>query len=375
MNNQPQKRLPELDILRAAAVFLVFGNHLTICPAETNFYLNKVTGFWNRGGWIGVDLFFVLSGFLISGLLFREYQKTNELKLKRFLVRRGFKIYPAFWVLLAATCVAAVFFNINFYRLGLLGEFFFVQNYGAHLWEHTWTLAVEEHFYIGLCVLFWFLLRRKKTSENPFSSIPKIFAAIAVACFALRFLKLFAAPFGYETNIEPTFLRLDSLFFGVFLSYLWHFRNLSANEFLNRRKNFLALAGAILLLPAFVFELDSNHWIAVAGLSMFYLGSGFLLLFMLKTDVSKIPFFKLIAYLGTYSYSIYLWNIPVQRWLTEIAADATGIHDWFFYFAVYLAGTLAFGIGLAKLIEYPFLEARNKLFPAPNQLVVQTAEN
>src|SRR6478672_2080696 len=94
-------RLPQIDLLRAVAVLLVIGNHSAICPPEISVFLNKITTVWNRGGWTGVDLFFVLSGFLVSGLLFDEYRKSGGIDFKRFLIRRGLKIYPAFWLMLA----------------------------------------------------------------------------------------------------------------------------------------------------------------------------------------------------------------------------------------------------------------------------------
>lgn len=375
MTAAQQKRVPQLDLLRGFAVLLVVGNHMTICPSDTNIYLNRITEFWNRGGWVGVDLFFVLSGFLISGLLFREYQKDGGLNLKRFLIRRGFKIYPAFWVFIAITCFASMFADINFYRKGLLGELFFLQNYTANLWEHTWTLAIEEHFYFGLCVLFYALLQaRKSPTENPFANIPKIFAFVAVSCFAMRLLTVNAWPFEYVRNIEPTHLRIDSLFFGVFISYLWHFRNLAENSFINRHRFLLGLAGTILLLPAFILDIHSNSWIGVFGLSMFSLGSGLLLLFVLKTDFSQIPLAKSIAYIGTFSYSIYLWNVPVQRWLTQGVITFTGNDNWFFYLSVYLLGTLVVGTGMATIIEYPFLKIRNRYFPTLSPPLVRAAD-
>ncbi|CAN5601761.1 hypothetical protein BH10ACI1_BH10ACI1_25080 [soil metagenome] len=376
MPNVSKDRLPQLDILRAVAVFLVVGNHMTICLPETNFYVNKITAFWFRGGWVGVDLFFVLSGFLVSGLLFREYQEKKNLNIKRFLVRRGFKIYPAFWVLIALTCLVGLFININFYRLGLFGELAFVQNYLGNLWDHTWTLAVEEHFYIGLCLLFYLLLKDKKSElRNPFTGILRIFVIIAVGCFIMRLMTEISLPFEYERNIEPTHLRVDSLFFGVLISYFWHFRDLSENEFLNRNKFLIGILGLTLLLPAFIFELDKNPWIGVIGLPMFYLGSGCLLLFFLKSDFSKVPLAKFAAYLGTFSYSIYLWNMPVQKWLTKAVANQTGIENWFFYFAIYILGTFLIGIGMSKIIEYPFLKLRNRYFPTLSPPLTQTIKN
>lgn len=78
-----------LDLLRLVAILLVLGRHLL--PGYEN---NTFLSIWRTGGWVGVDLFFVLSGFLVSGLLFEEYKKRGSLDLKRFLIRRGFKIYP-----------------------------------------------------------------------------------------------------------------------------------------------------------------------------------------------------------------------------------------------------------------------------------------
>ena len=70
-----KNRLVALDVLRAVAILLVLGRHMLPCPPETSVWANKLTNIWINGGWIGVDLFFVLSGFLVSGLLFQEYQK------------------------------------------------------------------------------------------------------------------------------------------------------------------------------------------------------------------------------------------------------------------------------------------------------------
>ncbi len=92
-------RSKPIDALRAVAVILVLGRHAHF-PATT------LTDIWHRGGWVGVDLFFVLSGFLVSGLLFREFQATGGVGWTRFVARRGFKIYPAFWCL--------IFFTIGF---------------------------------------------------------------------------------------------------------------------------------------------------------------------------------------------------------------------------------------------------------------------
>ncbi len=82
-----------LDILRFIACSLVIFRHVQ-GPENFNIFIQTL----NKGGWIGVDLFFVLSGFLIASLLFKEHKASGSIDLKRFLIRRGFKIYPAFWI-------------------------------------------------------------------------------------------------------------------------------------------------------------------------------------------------------------------------------------------------------------------------------------
>src|SRR5687768_12956005 len=118
-----------LDVLRGAAVLLVLGRHLW--PIEDGpEWFRQLTALWYRGGWVGVDLFFVLSGFLVSGLVFREYQRGGSFSAGRFLARRAFKIYPAFYVLILVTLLVERFTDHPpVTRRTLFAELLFVQNY------------------------------------------------------------------------------------------------------------------------------------------------------------------------------------------------------------------------------------------------------
>src|ERR1700719_755153 len=141
------ERSRSIDAFRAVALFLVcFGRHLTPCPKNPSSYVQTLTHDFTmvlgRGGWVGVDLFFVLSGFLVSGLLFREHEKFGSISAKRFLVRRGFKIYPPFWLLIAFTVAVMALRHHQFDLRGLVSELLFIQNYRTGLWPHTWSLAV-----------------------------------------------------------------------------------------------------------------------------------------------------------------------------------------------------------------------------------------
>lgn len=363
MNTSLTKRLAQLDFLRAVAVFLVIGNHSAICPPEANSFLNKITVVWRRGGWTGVDLFFVLSGFLIAGLLFNEYKKRGDIDIKRFLIRRGFKIYPAFWFLILTTFAVNISSGEMIYRGGFLSELLFIQNYHPGIWDHTWSLAVEEHFYIFLSLLFLvFLLAGKNSGRNLFDFIPKAFVLIAVVCLALRYVTNNYFGFSYEINIEQTHLRIDSLFFGVFLSYLWNFRGLAESEFLRKNKLLIGLAGICCFVPAFIFELKETFWLETFGLTLLYLGGGLLLLALLKSDFGDSKLLSAFAEIGKYSYSIYLWNLPTHFWLTNFTNLAA--ENWFLYALIYWTLTLVLGIGTAKLIEYPILYLRDRLLPS-----------
>jgi peptidoglycan/LPS O-acetylase OafA/YrhL len=120
-------RIKRLDILRSLAILLVVALHARISPLA------------ERVGWVGVDRFFVLSGFLISNLLYSEYKNWQSSSVRRFFIRRGFKIYPAFYFILLATFIAQVFFwHARPQPLSsFLREIVFVQNYHFAISTHT----------------------------------------------------------------------------------------------------------------------------------------------------------------------------------------------------------------------------------------------
>ena len=138
----PDKRLLGLDILRFVAVSFVLFRHAQSfnCPPDSSFWcvwVQKIADALGNVGWVGVDIFFVLSGFLISGLLFREWQQRYEVSLGRFLLRRGLKIYPSFWFFLMRMVLLAEIQHRPIDGRGLLGELLFLQNCWANLFFHT----------------------------------------------------------------------------------------------------------------------------------------------------------------------------------------------------------------------------------------------
>jgi peptidoglycan/LPS O-acetylase OafA/YrhL len=355
-------RFKQIDILRAIAVFLVLGRHMAPCPPDSSGFLNHVTIIWAQGGWIGVDLFFVLSGFLVSGLLFREHEKFHELHIGHFLIRRGFKIYPPFWLLIGFTVIILTLRHQHLPLRGLASELLFVQNYGAAMWSHTWSLAVEEHFYLLLAFGFFVLARR--WPAQPFTLVPVAFIAIALLSLILRIVGAFHSAYDHKTHLFPSHLRLDGLFFGVLLSYWFHRNPIRFRSVAQRFRYPLASIGALLLLPAFCFRLESTPFIYTYGLTLFYLGSGCLLVSALGWQTPNAGLGSAVAYIGSHSYSVYLWHVPVAVWGTAVVRLLFPQHNWYIYAATYLLGSIAFGVSMAILTEFPILRIRDRLFPS-----------
>jgi peptidoglycan/LPS O-acetylase OafA/YrhL len=365
---KPPPRLQALDILRGVAILLVLGHHARRDGPPA------ILQPWIDGGWMGVDLFFVLSGFLVSGLLFKEHKRHGDVRLGRFLVRRGFKIYPAFYVFLFSTSLLAGFGAHAIDLPALLSEALFVQNYGPNLKDHTWSLAVEEHFYLLLCLYFWLQLRRSRA--QPFASLPVLFVLVAVACLGLRLWTTWSAPFPYTDNNKhlhfPTHLRLDSLLFGVLLSYWYHFHQDGLAQRIEGRKLALLFIGIGLVAPCFFQDINTSFYDHTIGLTLNYLGFGAILLAALYWQPTRSRWsglaWTLLAAIGFYSYSIYLWHMELEKWswtaLALLAGRSGTGPPYLLALAVYVLTALIGGALMAKMIETPFLRLRDRWFPS-----------
>ena len=169
-----RERNLQLDLLRCVAIMAVLVTH-TIFFRNPRWWWDFAIFQW---GWTGVDLFFVISGFLISGLLFSEFQKRGRINFARFAIRRALKLYPTLYVLVFGTMlwrlIHAGFHNVVWIIKPALHDIFFVQSYRPGTYGHFWSLSVEEHFYILLPLTLYFMLRRAGDSD-PFRNLPLIF--------------------------------------------------------------------------------------------------------------------------------------------------------------------------------------------------------
>jgi peptidoglycan/LPS O-acetylase OafA/YrhL len=341
MGSRPASRSTQLDVLRAVAALLVVCMHVKFVPI-----LSAI-------GWIGVDLFFVLSGFLISRLLFKEAAETGDVQIRRFYLRRAFKIYPPFWVLLAATPFILSEPPTN--RQWAV-ELSFMQSYFEGIWGLTWSLAVEEHFYLLLPLLLVLLFR---TGRHRI--VPAIGAVLLIVCTLLRYLgvrHLGAGPWD-PSPVLRSHVRMDQLFVGVVIGY-WFTRDREAAALELKRWHWLPLAamaaGLLMVLIA------PKQVVLSIGLAVLSVGFGGLVLTAACQQPRAAGWIeRALAEIGRSSYALYLWHIPmfvIFSRATGLAPNLTALT-----FASYLTLTIVWSIALTRLFEDPILAFRDRQFP------------
>ena len=356
----PPSRLPRLDQLRALAVLLVLGRHLEGLVQVPWAPVDAVLGAWKRVGWLGVDLFFVLSGFLVTGVLFAEQRQRGSFSPARFYFRRALKILPPFWLLLGATVAARLLRGHQPPGRELLGELVFLQNYVGALWPHTWSLAVEEHFYLVCPWLLWAF------SRSP--SFPRVVLALAAGVLLLRVGHgLWRPQFTYPTHLAPTHLRLDGLLVGTWLAWAWHGRREAFERFVRRHALALRWAPLFAFGPFLFVEIDAAPWGWTVGFSLVALGSAAWVALAVgggEGRPSRVG--RWLAAVGERSYSIYLWHFPVLIWGSLLWTRVTGARPEGSAAAVlaYLGASVAVGWAMAHAVERPVLAVRDRLWAA-----------
>ncbi|MEM1353924.1 MAG: acyltransferase [Planctomycetota bacterium] len=369
---EPIPRVAGLDLLRAVAIVLVLFTHGPL-PAEGElpWLLDQLVRALKRGGWIGVDLFFVLSGFLVSGLLMREQQQHGTVHVGRFLVRRGWKIYPPLAVFIAVMVV------VNYVQRGywptdrLINQLLFIQNYRPGVQVHTWSLAVEEHAYLLIALAFGLsaTIARRRSRAMRLRWIVWLFPVVAVLAMIGRARAASVQPFDSYLHQFPTHLRIDSLFIGVVIAYAYHYAPQATAGLIRRYRLPISIAGIALLLPAFIWPLETTPWVYSYGLATNYLGGALLLCAMLGWSPGTSWGWRWLMAVGRHSYSIYLWHMAAYAVLVGVLTGRfTGKPAWDgpypLHLGLYVAVAIGSGVLLSWCIEVPTLKLRDRLSPS-----------
>jgi peptidoglycan/LPS O-acetylase OafA/YrhL len=355
------KREIELDFVRGIAILMVLTFHYQrFDPLPLPHWLRVVMSF----GWCGVDVFFVLSGFLVGGLMMKEWRATGDIEAGRFLKRRAFKIWPSYYLYLAVVAI----FHVRPFAEFFWQNFFNVQNYWPTTLSHTWSLAVEEQFYLGLAALMALWTWCKWRPEALL--ITCLVAAVAVEIERAEMLMHWRVVYPY------THTRIDAMLLGVALAAtrtFWPawFAKLQSLRVLQLALVALALAMLYTASQSDVApEMIFSPWLITA---VDY-GSVALLLLLYKprgaTAMGNEPsrehgwLYRRVARLGVFSYGVYLWHISVERpvdWSVEHSprALAPAVSLVLPYLMAVVLGVIA-----TKAIELPMLRLRERLVPS-----------
>jgi peptidoglycan/LPS O-acetylase OafA/YrhL len=335
---------PDLDGLRTVAVYLVLLFHAGLS--------------WFGGGFVGVDLFFCLSGFLVTSVLVTELQATGSLRVGRFYARRVRRLLPAAVVAVIVTCltftllwsvlrrasivgdaVSALLYYANFHFLSASGDYF-AANIDKSPFLHFWSLSIEEQFYAVFPVLLLGLFRFGRSHRR----------SVVLGGLSLLFVlsladQLWFAARDADRAYYGTDARLYQLFAGALLTATLAFTSRRLGRRAAHLVAVVGMVGLVVVASGLVDVSPSWRGIGAAAASILVLGG---LAQSEGSPLSRLLALKPMAYLGRISYGTYLWHWPV------IVALVTVLDIGPLPIAV-LAFGLATGLAAlsAKLLELP----------------------
>ena len=338
-------RISSLDIFRALAIIGVIFYHF-------NHFIEY--------GYLGVDLFFVISGFLVGGILTKEFEKNQGINIPKFLLQRGFKIWPSYYFFLIAGSVLVILFYRNSHPdhiipLWDIARFaLFYQNYVDYpdYWSfgHVWSLCVEEHFYIALPIIF-FTIQKLVGIKYRIKTLYVVIIVAIISGIAIKFISFY---YHKDADILKTHNRIDALALGVLMNLLiTHYGpKLKQIKYLY----LLTLLGfSILMIIIAIHKNTSSEFFRVVVIhSIVPICCFLMILGVYYQDFSK---FYLLRMIGYFSYNWYLWHQVFVYFMRDNVTEGR------LGFSVYAITSFIMAVLATVLIEEPFLEIRKKVLP------------
>jgi peptidoglycan/LPS O-acetylase OafA/YrhL len=345
--------MPGLDGLRAIAVLAVFVYHF------------HNGGGWLPGGFLGVDVFFVISGYLITSLLLSEFRKEGRIDLVAFWLRRARRLLPAVGVLIAVVMVAGAFFDlgqistlrgqalasmayVTNWDLILSHQSYFEQFARPSLFRHLWSLAVEEQFYLLWPIAFAFFMTR-------FGHRRVVIGVIAGAIASSLLMAILFDPVNPNRVFYGTDTRATPLLIGVALAFFWHPERLKpkTGTLAPIALNAMGAIGLSMVVITFMTVHDYDVSLYHGGFLLLSIWTAMLIAALAHpaASIGRTLGNPGMRWLGLRSYSFYLWHWPVLE-LTRPGIDVP-LHGPVL-FALQLGTTLALADLSYRYVEQPF---------------------
>ncbi len=344
--------LPALDGLRAAAVTGVLLYH------------GGVT--WMRGGYLGVDAFFVLSGFLITGLLLGEWRADGTIRFAAFWARRARRLLPALMLVLVAVAAYAAWLapldQLDRLRADALSTFGYIANWhfigsGQGYFDqfgapsplrHAWSLAIEEQFYLVWPLLTFAWLRWRQGSTRGLTAACLTLAGAS----ALAMGVLFTPGEDASRVYYGTDTRAQAILIGAALAVVVHRRGVARSPRLRRAIGIVALAGAAVSAWMWVTVRDSETWMYRGGYLLAAASVAAVIASIARPDpglLGRVLSFAPVRWVGRVSYGVYLWHWPVYVVFVRerVGLDGTAL------LLVRLAITFTLATASYYLVELP----------------------
>ncbi len=359
------KKLVGLDHLRALAITFVFLYHYNLFPhPEWTYTIGEF-------GWTGVDLFFVLSGYLISSQLFIGLKNGTGLQLKEFYIKRSFRILPAYLFILA------LYFLIPGFRerpgLPPLWKFLtFTQNLGLDLsqtraFSHAWSLCIEEQFYLLLPFTLLALSKMKAMRYGGYLISLFIIGGMLARLFCWQEYvepKMDSPAIGftwYKFIYYPTYARLEGLLTGISIAAIFVFKPKLKDALTNRNNWILLLGLSILTAAYFICSEQLSFEASIIGFQLVSLGYGALVIAAISPGNFLYRWTsKTTSLIATLSYAIYLSHKAIihltQEWLSPQIEKTSSL----MFIACTITSVLG-GLALHYFIEKPFMRLRTRV--------------